>query len=102
MQRVLRYDGILPNKLDEDGNQQPITPADVAAIRGYVLERRGSVEGFDIVVEGLTPPGDRVAGVEIVRPWAEAGATWWTEADWRQPVERLRERVAAGPPRLPS
>ena len=101
MQRVLRYDGILPNKLDADGKQQPITPEDVEAICGYVLERRGSLDGFDIVVEGKTPGDDRAAGAAIVRPWAEAGATWWTEADWRQPVEHLRARVASGPPRPP-
>ena len=102
MQRVLRFDGILPNKLDDDGKQQPITPEDVALIRDYVRERRGSLDGFDIVVEGQTPGTDPAAGDAIVRPWIDAGATWWTEADWRQPVEKLRARIAAGPPRIRS
>ena len=90
---------ILPNKLDAEGRQQSITPEDVAGIRDYVLTGRGSLDEFEIVVEGKTPGDNPTAGAAIVRPWAEAGATWWTEADWRQPVERLQERVAAGPPR---
>ena len=100
MQRVLRYDGLLPNKLRPEGGQEKVTPADVRAIAGYVRERRGSLDGFDIVVEGRTPPGDRAAGALIVRPWADAGATWWTEADWRGTAESLRERVRQGPPKL--
>jgi hypothetical protein len=41
-----------------------------------------------------------------VRPWAEAGCTWWLETRWEMPhhgPERMAEiqaRIAAGPPRL--
>src|SRR5205823_3075 len=78
MQRVLRYDGILPNKLAPEGGQERITPDDVAAIREYVRERRGTLDGFDIVVEGKTPGDDAKGAADVIRPWAEAGATWWT------------------------
>ena len=40
------------------------------------------------------------AGADIVRPWADAGATWWTEADWGARYDDLRARVEAGPPRI--
>ena len=59
------------------------------------------VEGYDVVCEGTTPV-DAAAGIAIVRPWRDAGATWWMEADWSVAREGVRdyaaERLAAGPP----
>ena len=51
-------------------------------------------------MEGKTPDDPVEAGAAIA-PLAEAGATWWTEADWSDAtVETLRRRIAAGPPRI--
>jgi alkanesulfonate monooxygenase SsuD/methylene tetrahydromethanopterin reductase-like flavin-dependent oxidoreductase (luciferase family) len=100
MLRTVRYDGLLPNKLKPEGGQDEVQPADIADMAAWIRERRGSLEGFDIVVEGQTPGDDRKAASEILRPWSDAGATWWTEADWRGPYEKLRQRVEQGPPRL--
>ncbi len=39
----------------------------------------------------------------IVRPYAEAGATWWLESMWESGVTRdydMRTRVRSGPPRI--
>ena len=64
---------------------------------------RGSrMEGYDIVAEGTTPADPAAAGA-IVRPWLEAGATWWIDADWEDmDAERVRAaalaRLRAGPP----
>ena len=34
-----------------------------------------------------------------VRPYADAGATWWIDGDWGgATVESLRRRIAVGPP----
>ena len=43
---------------------------------------------------------ERVAS--IVRPFAEAGTTWWMEAMWFPPNEPddLRTRIKQGPPRI--
>ena len=100
MQRVLRYDGLLPNKLKPEGGQDTVTPADLRAMAEWIGGRRGSLDGFDIIAEGQTPPSNPAAADAILRPWADAGATWWTEADWRGSYANLRERVEAGPPRL--
>ena len=57
-----------------------------------------------MVCEGTTPAGDPAAGTELVRPWREAGATWWIESDWSVAREAVRdyaeERLRAGPPRI--
>ena len=59
------------------------------------------MDGYDVVVEGNTVPGP--AAGEEVHTWAEAGATWWLEANWTLDeaslVESCRERLRAGPPR---
>ena len=58
---------------------------------------------FDITQEGTTSGTDAEADAAVVRPWAEAGVTWWLEADWNVPAERVaeysRERLRSGPPR---
>jgi hypothetical protein len=94
MRRALRWDGIVT---------QVAHPDEVRSIADYVLrerpeERRG--EPFEIVAQGSTP-ADRAAAASVVGPWAEAGATWWIDADWDTPsLESLRRRIAAGPPEL--
>lgn len=102
MRRVLRYDGLLPNKVNPDGEQGEITPADIAAMRAYITERRSAPGPFDIIMEGRTPGEDPEGAAATVRPFAEAGATWWVEALWTEPnaVSDLRTRIRQGPPRV--
>ena len=61
---------------------------------------------FDWVQEGTTAGLDAEADAAVVRPWAEAGATWWLDTDWSVPAERVeqyaRDRLVAGPPAIPS
>jgi alkanesulfonate monooxygenase SsuD/methylene tetrahydromethanopterin reductase-like flavin-dependent oxidoreductase (luciferase family) len=109
MARAARYDGWLPNVLRK-GTAGPSTPADIRAgtewIRDFRTVEGLRVDGYDVICEGTTPGDDPEAGAAQVRPWAEAGATWWIEADWGQPREAVRDyaeqRLALGPPRLGS
>ncbi len=98
MRRAVRYDGILP----QVGPGGSLEPADIRAIAAWVARERGTElrdRPFDIVVEGKTPADPRAAASQAVRPWSEAGATWWLEADWTgASVESLRARIDAGPP----
>jgi alkanesulfonate monooxygenase SsuD/methylene tetrahydromethanopterin reductase-like flavin-dependent oxidoreductase (luciferase family) len=102
MARALRYDGILPNVVGPDGQQSEGTPQRYAEIAAYVAEHRAEPGPFDIVVDGTTPSDDRAAAAAHVRPFAEAGGTWWIESPWTPPneVDDLRRRIAAGPPRV--
>ncbi|MGZ3716260.1 MAG: LLM class flavin-dependent oxidoreductase, partial [Ktedonobacterales bacterium] len=102
MARALRWDGVLPNKITAEGAFETLTPEDVRAIRAYVGEHREQTTSFDIVVEGVSPTGDLEQAAETVRPFAEAGATWWIESMWEAPggMEAVRRRILQGPPRV--
>ena len=104
MARALRYDGLLPNVIGDDGKIREMKPDDVRAMRDYVSANRTESTPFDIVAEGRTPGDDRAAAISIVRPWADAGATWWIEALWPTPdqptnPDGIQHRLRQGPPR---
>lgn len=102
MQRVLRYDGLLPNKMNADGSIGEITPADIQAIKAYIREHRSQTTPFDIVWEGETSGIDRELDSEIVRPFVDAGITWWMESRWSAPKspDEVGDRIRQGPPRI--
>ena len=90
--RTIRWDGIIPQAAR-------LKPETVAQIRQYVLERRATKDPFDIIVGGSTPGAvkDRKKAAAKVRPFADAGTTWWIESLWSGDV---RKRIQQGPPRL--
>lgn len=98
--RALRYDGIIPQIVDDAGAPRSATPDDVRAMAKLARERRPEGEPFDIVIGDTSPADDPDAARAIVQPLAEAGATWWIESPWENAsVASLRERIVAGPPR---
>ena len=104
MARALRYDGLLPNVIDDDGKIREMKPDDVREMCDYVSANRTESTPFDIVAEGRTPGDDRAAAISIVKPWADAGATWWIEALWPTPdqptdPDGIHHRLRQGPPR---
>jgi hypothetical protein len=101
MRRVLRYDGLLPNKISREDTPAMITPLDIREMKAYIDANRTQTTPFDIVQEGETPGDDLERAREIVRPYAEAGTTWWTESRWSfPPIDELRHRIQQGPPRI--
>jgi hypothetical protein len=103
MRRVLHYDGLLPDVMEKKGTQwkrRATTPDDIRAMHAFVDERRTLTTPFDIVMEGETPGDNPEEATSIVRPWAEAGATWWIEAKWGAPDDSVRTRIQQGPPRF--
>jgi len=100
MQRVLRYDGLLPTKLTSPGNDNTITPDDIRAMKAYIEDHRTLMTPFDIVWEGETPGDDRARAAQIIQPYIDAGITWWTESRWfTEDIEAIRTRIRQGPPR---
>src|SRR5260370_6653152 len=66
MRRVLRYDGVLPMKMNDDGSFAEMTPADIQAMKTFIGEQRSQTSPFDIVMEGETPGDDHEKTAAIV------------------------------------
>ena len=99
MRRALRCDGLLPQKMNEAGEFEEITPEDIRAMKAYIDEHRTAKTPFDIVVEGnregMTP--DQI--METLQKWSDAGATWWIEGLWGNSEEEVSKRIQQGPPK---
>ncbi len=105
MRRVLRLDGLMPYVLPEDGAGRLPTPDEIRDMKAFVEANRAETTPFDIVMEGKTSGDDRAAAAATIRPWADAGVTWWIEELWDAPrdAEGLRavhQRILQGPPHL--
>ena len=104
MQRTLRYDGIIPAKMNADGSFADMTPDDLQAMKLYIDEQRTLTTPFDIVMEGETPGDNAEKAAAILQPLADASVTWWLEAIWKTPeteggAEGMRKRIMQGPTR---
>ncbi|MCI0553201.1 MAG: hypothetical protein L0287_19810 [Anaerolineae bacterium] len=88
-----------------EGVSYTITPEDIRAIKAWLEEHREPHIPLDIVLEGESPGTDSVKANAIVRPLAEAGATWWLEDVATTPyqtngLDGIRTRIKQGPPQL--
>ena len=92
--RAARWDGALPTFAGYGRERGAVPVEDFAAVVEFLRAERGSLDGFDVALEGWSSPGDGAA-----RPYVELGLTWWIEALgwWRGGVADARERIAAGP-----
>lgn len=100
MSRALRWDGVVVQLADG------ANPAHLSEVTAWLSAKRAvasaevAAHPFEVIVDGRTPADDPAAAGSITRAHAEAGATWWIEADWEHTdLEALRARIAAGPPR---
>ncbi len=105
MRRVLRYDGLLPNAIGDDGKGRPMTAHDLREIKAYIDANRMGTTPFDIIMEGETPADDAQKAARFIHEWQAAGVTWWLESMWHlqgkpDGLQMLRKRVQHGPPRL--
>jgi len=101
MRRVARFDGYLPNYLPpDDEGRFPEIPLDVVRDMRAWLDEHGAGRHIDLVLDGTTPGDDRAAADDRIGALADAGATWWIEANWTAmgDVGAMRDRVEAGPP----
>lgn len=90
MERALRWDGLIPQVID-DGTARQCTLEELAAVRATLPDR-----DFDVVIEG-------VGSEHAPAAWADAGATWWIESMWDalradDAVTAAFDRLRDGPP----
>lgn len=101
MRRALRCDGLLPAKMNDAGKFEELTPDDIRDMKVFIDSKHALPAPFDIVMEGETAGHDRELAAAKIRPWAEAGVTWWIEALWRaSDLDAVRTRVRQGPPHV--
>lgn len=98
MQRVLKCDGVIVEKIDANGKAQDITTSDIREIKAFVEANHPNSPSFDIVLDGNTSDLDRTQAEEKFLPLVEAGATWWVEGLWESSEEKAVERIRQGPP----
>lgn len=100
MQRALRCDGLIPNKMDAEGKFVDVLPEDVRQMKAYIDANRSVDTPFDIVVGGSTAGMSPAAITDLLTPWADAGATWWTESRYDVSREEILARIRQGPPKV--
>ena len=94
MARAALYDGLLPNVVGGG----VYTPELIGEMREWIAHRRGSTDGFEIVLEGPVDPGP---ADDELRRFADAGATWWIHSNWDTFDPAIaRKRIELGPPQL--
>jgi alkanesulfonate monooxygenase SsuD/methylene tetrahydromethanopterin reductase-like flavin-dependent oxidoreductase (luciferase family) len=99
LRRAAQWDGIYLMTVNQVTGEL-LTPEEISEIVAYLKANREGNGPFDIAVNGETPADPR-KGAEIVRPYYEAGATWWVEYEAsRQSFEEYRKRIRQGPPRV--
>ncbi len=98
MRRVLKCDGVIPEKRNPDGTPGELTPDDLCQMKAYVDTHRTSNTPFDFIVGGKTVGLDEAQMEEKLAPWVEAGATWWMETLYDVTGEERLARLRQGPP----
>jgi hypothetical protein len=98
MQRILKCDGVLVEKLNPDGQPEDVTPADIREIKAFVDENRPLATPFDIIITGKTGGLDNAQQRDKLLPWLEAGVTWWIEDLIGDTEEAVVDRILRGPP----
>lgn len=96
---ILKCDGLFAEKWGDEGPGQ-VTPADVQAMKTYVLDHRDEGMPFDVVVTGKTGLDASAEEQDAMHAWQEAGATWWMEDRFGGEAEEMQDRIAQGPPRF--
>jgi hypothetical protein len=63
----------------------------------FIAEHRPDWAHFEIAFADKTPldPSD---STQLIRPFAEAGVTWWLEGLWSMSPLEARRRIECGPP----
>jgi hypothetical protein len=99
MRRALKWDGVILQRYGGSPADGRMKPEEIRTIKAYVDEHRQATTPFDILAGDSTLGKSRKRAREIVRPYIEAGATWWIEENWAS-EGKLRAHVRQGPPRV--
>jgi len=95
--RAARWDGVCVKAIDHQ-TYEWLTLDAFRAAHSYVHGYCTPHEPFEVIMSGQTPL-DQEEEADVVRPFQEAGATWWVEVGYGFTFETFRARIRRGPPR---
>ncbi len=105
--RAARWDGAICALAEPGPHDTPVSA--IAEISDLIRRERRVPGHFDLVIVTGNPEWKSPEVVDTIGQYEEAGLTWWLEdiGPWRfggnasapWPLESMRERVRAGPPR---
>jgi alkanesulfonate monooxygenase SsuD/methylene tetrahydromethanopterin reductase-like flavin-dependent oxidoreductase (luciferase family) len=98
LRRAASFDGACLDGMNIETGEVVHTVEEFRECVAYVRSHRTSDAPFELVMSGETPL-DREQGRAMVRPFQEAGATWWIEGGYARSFDAFRERIRSGPPR---
>ena len=97
--RAAKYDGVIPLRM-----ASPIRPEprDLRNILAYIRKHRKSVYPSDAAVIGWGTGKSHSDDARKIRPFVEAGMTWWLESlfSQRNSLNEMRKRIRKGPPTI--
>jgi alkanesulfonate monooxygenase SsuD/methylene tetrahydromethanopterin reductase-like flavin-dependent oxidoreductase (luciferase family) len=99
--RAARWDGALVKSWNQ-ATKKPISAGEFGACVAFTLERRreyGMDGPFEMIATGESPSDPDESGAAI-RPYRDAGATWWIEEGLGWSWDEFRAHILAGPPRI--
>jgi alkanesulfonate monooxygenase SsuD/methylene tetrahydromethanopterin reductase-like flavin-dependent oxidoreductase (luciferase family) len=106
--RAARWDGVVPVPASKRLGEY-LSVAETRAMVDYVASQRSTETPCEMVLSGHTTGQDARADRALVEAYADAGATWWLEdvSPWPfgwtwngpWPIQAMRARITAGPPR---
>lgn len=100
MQRILKCDGLLPQKMNPAGEFEEVTLDDLRQMKSFIDTNRTLDTPFDYVMEGKTGGLDPYQVQAKLQEWEQAGVTWWVEGLWGANEEQAAARLRQGPPRI--
>jgi alkanesulfonate monooxygenase SsuD/methylene tetrahydromethanopterin reductase-like flavin-dependent oxidoreductase (luciferase family) len=84
LDRAARWDGLLPQVIDEDQARRPVrSPGELAGLVARVRSRRdalGRGAPYDVIIEADSSGEFIQLSPSEPAAWAAAGATWWIES----------------------
>jgi hypothetical protein len=99
MRRILKCDGLLPQKMNPKGEFELVTPDDLHQMKAFIDANRTLTTPFDYITEGETGNLDPYKQRDLLQEWVDAGATWWVESLWENTEQEAAARLRQGPPR---
>lgn len=100
--RAMKYNGIIPNFFDVNGNIAMGTPSpsQIQDVAEYVASHKKHGHLMDIIVEGQTQGDSPRLSRDKVKQHESAGATWWLESMWHETdPQAVLLRIHQGPPK---